>query len=383
MPYKHIEIETCQFAKREGALNGDVVASERTREATTLVICDGLGSGVRANLAANFAARRLLELTRHGHSVRAAFRNVVQTMHQAKTSDLPYAAFCLVHILNDGKVSLLNYEMPAPIFVENAYASLPAARTFVVGREVVSEAHFFLERGRRIFLVSDGVTQAGMGGGALPLGWTDAGVVKFVNKCFQLDYGPETIGARILEQVRTLDGRTFHDDATVVSLSARDGNVVNVLSGPPLERADDAAVIRRFMQTDGIKIICGSTTATIASRQLETELKVEAAPPGFLEPPRYRLAGFEVVTEGAITLNQVFNLLDGNIEPTNDPHGVMTIYSLLKFADRVNFTVGRAENPAHKDLRFNQLGVMPRAKVIPLIAERLREQGKLVVLEDV
>lgn len=380
MAYKHIEISTLQFAKRDGVLNGDVAATERTREATTLVLCDGLGSGIKANMAAIFAATRLLELTQHGFSVRSAFRNLVQTMHQAKTSDQPYAAFTLCHILNDGKTSILNYEMPAPIAVENQYAYPLPQRTFVVGREVVGESHFFLEKDRRLFLVSDGVTQAGMGK-TLPLGWTEEGLVKFINKCFQLDYGEDTLGSRILEQTRTLDGQTFHDDATVVSLSARPGNIVNIFSGPPADKAVDTPTVRRFLGSEGIKAVCGSTTASIVARHLGIGLKVEAARPGFLEPPSYRLQGVDLVTEGAITLNQVFNLLDGNIEATGDPSGVMTLYSLLKFADRVNFTIGRAENPAHKDIRFNQLGMMPRAKIVPMIAEKLKEQGKLVVAE--
>jgi len=139
------------------------------------------------------------------------------------------------------------------------------------------------------------------------------------------------------------------------------------------------------MSAVGIKVVSGSTTASVAARHLDAELKVENGQIGFMEPPRYLLRGADLVTEGAITLNQVYNLIDDNVEleAANDKSGVMTLYSLLKFADRVNFTVGRAENPAHKDIKFSQLGVLPRAKIIPMIAEKLKAQGKLVVVQYV
>jgi len=384
MPYKHIEIEALQFAKRGGFPCGDVVVSERTREATLIVVCDGIGSGIKANVAATFTASRLLELTKHGFSIRGAFRNLVQTMHQAKTTDLPYSAFTVCHILNDGKTSILNYEMPAPIAVENQYAYLLPQRNIVVGREVVTESYHFLEKGQRLFLLSDGITQAGMGK-VFPLGWKEEGVVKFLNKCFQLNYDNATLAARIADQSKNLDGSIYHDDATVVTVSARDGTIVNIWSGPPLDKTNDAQVVRHFMSAVGIKVVSGSTTASVAARHLDAELKVENGQIGFMEPPRYLLRGADLVTEGAITLNQVYNLIDDNVEleAANDKSGVMTLYSLLKFADRVNFTVGRAENPAHKDIKFSQLGVLPRAKIIPMIAEKLKAQGKLVVVQYV
>ena len=97
MPYIHVEIEQAQSPKKPGAPCGDVVAFERTPVATTLVLCDGLGSGIKANLAATMCASRMLEALRGGASLRQAFGNLVKNMIRVRGTDLPYA-LSLIHI---------------------------------------------------------------------------------------------------------------------------------------------------------------------------------------------------------------------------------------------------------------------------------------------
>jgi hypothetical protein len=143
-------------------------------------------------------------------------------------------------------------------------------------------------------------------------------------------------------------------------------------------------VARAFLETDGIKVICGATTALLAARCMKRELKMEPVRIGYVEPPRYLLPGVDLTTEGAITLNQVCNLLDADEQDLADNQsGVAGLCKLLRFADRVNWTVGTAINPAHADIRFAQMGIWPRHKIIPMLADKLRAQGKLVVLEYV
>lgn len=56
---------------------------------------------------------------------------------------------------------------------------------------------------------------------------------------------------------------------------------------------------------------------------------------------------------------------------------------LLRDADRINFLVGVARNPAHGDIVFRQRGLLTRSHIVPLLAGKLREMGKLVTVEFV
>jgi hypothetical protein len=95
------------------------------------------------------------------------------------------------------------------------------------------------------------------------------------------------------------------------------------------------------------------------------------------------MRGIDLVGEGAVTLTQVFNILDGGLETAGDRSAASELTGLLLRADRVHFTVGGAVNPANRDIAFIKQGILARGSVVPLIAEKLEEQGKLVTLEKI
>jgi serine/threonine protein phosphatase PrpC len=383
MPYMHIELDIQQQAKKSGQPCGDVVLWERNQAATLVILADGVGSGIKANLAATFTAQRLLTLLREDVPLREAFTSVVADSERAKKNQGPYTALTLIRILNDGHATALTYEMPLPIVVDNNYAFPMESKKRPGGSEPFTEAFVDLKKNDALILMSDGITQAGLGG-RMPAGWGETGVVRYINRCFQTKISVLELATRILEQAWRLDGSAQHDDASVVRLYARTGQVVTVLSGPPEDKSHDTAVVREFLDAYGIKVVCGTSTAALTAREMGRSLKMGKASIGYVEPPRYELPGVDMVTEGAVTLNQVYNLLDeDDVELPNPTSGVASLYSLLRFADRVNWVVGRASNPAHHDIRFTQMGVLPRLKIIPLLTEKLKAQGKLVVVRYV
>jgi hypothetical protein len=383
MPYLHMELDIQQSSKRGGQPCGDVVVWEKNPEGTYVVVADGLGSGITANLAATFAAQRLLTLLKEGMPLRAAFGSVVADSEKAKKDRGPYAALLLARIYNHGQATVLVYEMPVPLAVDSHYAFVLEKQTHVGTQGHFDEINFDLKKESALFLLSDGITQAGLGT-RFPEGWRETGVSAFINRCFQTGSRVADMAPKIQEQAWRLDGDTQHDDMTVVRLLARAGQIVTIFSGPPESPEQDADVVKEFLASESIRVICGSSTAALTARQMGRTLKMEKASIGYVEPPHYSLPGIDVVTEGAVTLNQVYNLMDEtDLGPANPHSGVATLCGLLKFADRVNWIVGRAQNAAHQDIRFTQMGVLQRLKIIPLLVEKLKAQGKLVIVHYV
>lgn len=381
--YKHFEIETVQSSKHPDAPCGDVAGVERTASATTIIVADGIGSGVKANIAATMAVSRLLESFRRDFTLREGFGSLVQTMNRARGTDQPYAVFTVARILNDGSATVLTYEMPPAIFVGMNHASPLKQRTYTLGHDVIGEAHCHIEPGEGLILVSDGITQAGMGLG-LVYGWTEDGVARFINDRIAqgrrvLREIPEAIHAR----ARELWGTTSGDDCTVVGAACRPGMTVNIFTGPPSHPSKDFPAMRKYFLAEGVKIICGATTAKIAAAYLGAELQVEQNAKSMLAPPKYAIEGVDLVTEGAVTLTQVYNILGENPAEFEEESGVSELCELLMAADRVNLTVGVARNPASESLSFRQRGILTRDKIVPLISEKLRNMGKLVVVEYV
>jgi hypothetical protein len=88
------------------------------------------------------------------------------------------------------------------------------------------------------------------------------------------------------------------------------------------------------------------------------------------------------VTEGIVTLNQVYNLLGEDTSDFLDESSVYELNNMLYNADKVIFHIGHASNLGIGNIQFRQQGILPRKTIIPLIIEALKKSGKLVVLEE-
>lgn len=382
MGYLHVEVTSASNSKKPGNACGDAFLSFRTTDATVIILADGIGSGIKANIYANMAISRLEKLLNEGFSLRRAFTSLVNTMHEARGTDMPYAVFTVVRVLNNGETTVLAYEMPESIFVGRHSASVVKRRNFTLGNDVISETNLFLETGEGLILFSDGIALAGIGG-KTRLGWSSEEVCRFIKD--QLVSGAERklLAKLVHEQALNLWGKHCGDDCTVIGALCRPGKVVSVFSGPPADRAHDAKVVEEFLALPGQKIVCGATTAQLVARHLSRKLQINKADASLIAPPGYSLEGIDLVTEGAVTLNQLFNIIDADPLSFEAESSVTRLYEALADADRINFVVGNSSNVGHADIAFKQQGIMPRHKVIDLLAQKLRSEGRLVDIKRV
>ena len=381
MGYIHVEVEAAQISRHVGAPCGDLMDYDRTPTSTTIVVSDGIGHGVKAHIYAEMCVSRILELLRQGYSLRKAFANVVRTMDQARGSDLPYAVFTVVRILNDGVTTVLSYEMPPPIFISPRYANVLPQRTITLENVLVGEANCHVAPGEGIIVVTDGITQAGLGQG-LPSGWTIEGTNQYVRDCLIEGVKQWELPKYVLAQARKVWGKIQGDDCSVILASCRWGKTVNILTGPPADPKNDRAVTQKFLQTEGTKVVCGGTTSQMVAKCLDTQVVMEPSSESMLTPPKCRIDGIDLVTEGAVTLNQVYNVLGTDPSRFDEESAVTELHELLMSADRVNIFMGAAINPATAHISFQQKGILTRHAIVPLIAQKMREQGKLVVVEE-
>jgi hypothetical protein len=326
-------------------------------------------------------ATRLLELLRLGFSLRRAVQLVVETMQQWRDISKPYTAFSIARIRGDGYATVLAYEAPLPLVVGRHRAEPVIAHPLELAGTLVDEAQCSLDPSESLLLMTDGITQAGIGS-SMSHGWQTAGVMNYVSNCLRQGVPHREIPDYVHREARRLWTRGG-DDCTVALARCRSGIVVNLLTGPPADREDDNEVTARFLESEGFKVVCGGKTAEIVARRLGKTVRLERAPQSLIAPPRYGIDGIDLVTEGAVTLNQVFNLLEEDISAFKEESGVTELCSLLSVADRVNITLGTARNDATEDIAFRQRGILTRGKTIPLLAEKLRAAGKLVVVDEV
>ena len=83
-----------------------------------------------------------------------------------------------------------------------------------------------------------------------------------------------------------------------------------LITGPPFYKVKDIGFIEKIKGFMGMKIICGGTTAEIISRELNLKLEMVQHFSDPTLPPISKLDGFDLVTEGIITIGKVEEILE-------------------------------------------------------------------------
>jgi len=367
-----------QKNKKNHAICGDYCICERTPQGTIYIVCDGIGSGVYANISAINCASRILEMYQNGMSIRTASEMVAAGMHRARKEDIPFSAFSVAVILPDGEFTAYSYEAPSPIIMQDEQATVLSPRFYTAGFEIIAEVYGLLHFGDSLLLFSDGVSQAGLGHG-YGNGIGSEGVSDFINRNYKPNESVKELPDRILEMCKSMSGDNFEDDTTLALIHCREAEELTLLTGPPSRQALDSVYVADFMEMPGRKIVTGSTTTDIVARELQKEVETLSLGKAFGQLPEYHIDGIDLVTEGAITLNQVNNIMDEPVEQLSGNSVVERYCCMLHEADVIHIMVGKAANTAHEDLIFKKIGVHLRKATLEQIIAKLKRKGKLVI----
>jgi len=382
MSYIHVDTFEAQRSKRPGEPCGDVILSHRDANSTVIVLTDGIGSGVRANIYAHLCASRLMSLVKSGLSIHKAFNIMVDSMNQSWGSDDPFAVFSVIRVLLNGETTVLSYEIPDPLLISPNTAVILDGKITTSSKAIIKESHTVLKAGEGILLFSDGISQAGLGNG-WPLGWESKGVARYLtSRLMEGAVKNNAVAENVLNHALGLWGKKQGDDCSLVHAHCRNGVIVNLLTGPPQDKRNDAAFVSAFLENKGFKVVCGGTTAKMLARETNKKLEINEDNNSFLTPAAYRIEGINMVTEGMVTLNQVYNILDEDLSGIDDDSPVYRLCEMLNLADRINIYCGTAVNKDEKHLMFRQQGLIARHDIVRLLLEKLTKKGKLLVMKN-
>ncbi len=353
-----IEVDSYQRVKHGHLISGDVFLSEKVKQEDRIVtvLSDGLGSGVKASVLATMTATMALKFTASTLDIRKSAEIIMDTLPICSVRQISYSTFTIVDMAADGATRIIEHGNP-PFLLVRPSGELSVQKTSVRPKRwqdrVISFSDFDVQREDRIIFFSDGITQAGTGEFRTPLGWGLQSVDKFVRE--QIQHKP-FISARelsrlLVEQAEEVDGLTARDDITCGVVYFRSPRQLLVMTGAPFNRDHDYDLAKMADRTPGRKVICGGTTANIISRLLNREIQIDMKQP--LDPkvpPSAHMEGFELVTEGTLTLGEVLRLLEEGFTPEDmRSNAAVRLATMLLDSDIVKFAVGTRINDAHQD----------------------------------
>ena len=351
---------------------------------TTLVLADGLGSGVKANILSTLTSKILCTMISGGMPIESCVETIAETLPVCSVRKVAYSTFSIISVTDNEIAELIQFDNPEIIVLRGGVRYDYPMTTRQIAGKTIHESRFPVEENDVFIAMSDGATYAGVGH-ALNHGWQRENIIDFAEANYLPENSAKYIAGNILDECNRLYEGEPGDDTTVAVVRIRARHPVNLMIGPPSTKDQDIKMMNLFFAKQGEKIICGGTTATIASRYLHRELKPTLDYPDPEIPPISQLDGVDLVTEGVVTISRVLKYAEDFLNGTDLSASWSTrrdgasliARELFEKATDINFFVGRAINPAHQnpDLPIT-FGI--KIQLIENLAKCLEKMGKQI-----
>jgi len=367
-------------------LCGDHIETVSKGELSSIVVlADGLGSGVKANILSTLTAKIISTMLANSLELEDCVATVAATLPICHVRRIAYSTFSILRISDHLEAELIQFDNPHIVLLRGGKNFDYPTISEVIDGKTIYKTKIQLKEEDTFIAISDGAVHAGIGY-ALNFGWGREQIIDYLESIYKRDFSAKTLSAMLLGACNDLYGEKPGDDTTVCVVKIRQRQTVNLLFGPPAFYEDNEKMMSLFFSKQGKHIVCGGTTSTIAASFLNKELDVSAAK--YLDPeipPTAEIEGVDLVTEGVSTMTRV-------LEYAQDFSGENTRYKewwqkedgasriarlLFEEATDINFYVGKAINPAHPTYDLPS-GLSIKMHLVEMLSACLGNMGKKI-----
>jgi hypothetical protein len=355
----HIEVDVHQLNCHGQIVCGDVFHSRQIKAEgrSILVLSDGIGHGVKANVLATLTASMAINYASFHTKPEVAANIFMRALPKSVDGKESYATFTIIEIEELGQVRIINYDNPRSIIVRNGQIFNPKEIHIPIRGEenagkILRIREFVPMLEDRIIFMTDGINQSGLGTTRYPTGWglENIGIFAEGQIAREVEISATKLARKILNQASMNDGFEIRDDATCGVVYFRQPREFMLITGPPFYKIKDADFVQKIQNFPGQKIICGGTTAEIIARELEIDINIQHRFSEKTLPPAAKMEGFEMVTEGILTLGRVEEILENyNSDMRLGDSPPEEVVKLLTAHDIIHIIVGTRINWAHQD----------------------------------
>lgn len=351
-----IEIGSAQQQKYGEDCFGDTIYSKKIPDERRIIsiLSDGLGSGVKANILSSMTTRMAMKFVESNMELAHSSEIMMDALPICQIRKISYSTFSVVDTELDGKTRV--FEMDNPPFMLFRGDKIINVRCKEISspkwkERTINIAQMTNQEEDRIILISDGVSQAGLGNRLYPLGWQRQGCVNFITDTIRRNphISAHNLAQSIVKEALSKEvEKHAGDDISCVVLYFRKPRKLLVLTGPPFEEKRDKEFADLVAEYDGKTVICGGTTANIVERELCLKCEIDKTSFDPKIPMCSIMDGVDLVTEGILTLTDVYRMLKEGID-TDKNNGATRLAKMLLDSDKIDFVVGTKINIAHQD----------------------------------
>lgn len=355
----HIEV-SCQQNYCDGQrVCGDVFLTKKVREEGRIIIVlsDGMGHGVKANMLGILTASMAVNFTIEHKEMNSIAEIILNTLPVDSEKQTSYSTFSIVDIEANGKVTILEYENPECLILSGTEKIEPEWTCVLlntkrkVGREIHS-CTFYAQKNDKILLFTDGTSQSGMGSLEFPTGWGIQNIHDFAKTQVVKsgDISAAKLAFKIISEAYKNDNFICKDDTSCAVISFREPRKLLICTGPPIDEEKDKELAQTVKNFVGKKIVCGGSTGDILKRELNVKITEGTEREDKELPPISYMEGVDLYTEGILTLNKTHRILNAyhpNYKLEKGPAD--QIVRMILESDEIFFLVGTKINQNHQD----------------------------------
>ena len=357
---------------------------EQGDNSMVIVLADGLGSGVKANILSTLTSKIISTMLAADMSIEDCVSTIALTLPVCSVRQVAYSTFTIIHIIDGAQAEIIQYDNPKLIMLRHGESIDYPTETITIGDKTILKSKIPIMEGDLFIAISDGVPHAGIGM-SLNLGWQRDDIIEYICPLCDVGFTAKTFSTILLDECYRLYGGEPGDDTTVCTVRIRRREPMNLMIGPPSNPGDCNKMMSLFFSKQGKHIICGGTTSTIAEDYLGKPLVPQLCYFDKDIPPTATLQGVDLVTEGVITINRVLSYAKDYLQDnetykewTYKKDGASSIARLLfEEATDINFYVGRAVNPAHQNPEL-PINFSIKMRLVDELAECLKKMGKKI-----
>ncbi len=225
-----------------------------------IVLADGMGSGVKANILSKLTAKIVSTMMAAGLQVEDCVETIAATLPVCKERCVAYSTFTIIALHGNEEAEIIQYDNPGVILLrDGGHYEFPSQEVVIGGKKIL-KARVKLQENDVFIMMSDGCIHAGVGI-ELNFGWQREDIISYMETFYDVGFTAKSLNSILLEECYRLYGGEPGDDTTACTIRIRKREPMSLVVGPPSNRDDDQKMMSLFFSKEGKHIVCGGSTS--------------------------------------------------------------------------------------------------------------------------
>ena len=151
-----VDVAYKSLNKFNEVLCGDKVELLQTEDSNIMILADGMGSGVKANILATLTSKILGTMFLNGATLEECVETIVETLPVCQVRQVAYSTFSILQVFHNGDAYLVEFDNPSCIFIRAGQLVPIPQNIRVIQNKKINEYRFRVKKGDALILMSDG-----------------------------------------------------------------------------------------------------------------------------------------------------------------------------------------------------------------------------------